>query len=169
MECLECQCSNLIDVEDTSEGDKNYMCEDCGAEQSDINWKFRKYKVGKIVSVEELKPPLKKCIVKISGDKNDEPLQIVTNAKHVAKDDTVVVATIGAIVPAGSDSDLIVLIVMLHLIVKAAAVGGTKSNGMLCDGFMLQWAGGSKGVLVKLNADEYEIGSTPPARKPMSS
>lgn len=166
MECLECQCSNLIDVEDTSEGDKNYMCEDCGAEQSDINWKFRKYKVGKIVSVEELKPPLKKCIVKISGDKNDEPLQIVTNAKHVAKDDTVVVATIGAIVPAGSDSEEEG---GQGVIVKSAAVGGTKSNGMLCDGFMLQWAGGSKGVLVKLNADEYEIGSTPPARKPMSS
>ena len=166
MECLECQCSSLIDVEDTAEGDKNYMCEDCGAEQSDADWKFRKYKVGKIVSVEELKSPLKKCIVTISGVENDEPLQIVTNAKHVAIDDTVVVATIGAIVPAGSDPEEEG---GQGVIVKSAAVGGTKSNGMLCDGFMLQWAGGSKGVLVKLNAAEYAIGSTPPARKPMSS
>ena len=165
MECLECQCCNLIDIDDNEDGNNNYMCEDCGAEQSDVDWKFRKYKVGVILSVEDLKSPLKKCIVKISSDDNVETLQIVTNAKHVDQNDTVVVATIGAIVPAGADSEEDG---GQGVIVKSAVVGGTKSNGMLCDGAMLQWAGGSKGVLVKLNVSEYEIGSAPPARKPIT-
>ena len=35
MECLECQCSNLLDIDDNPEGVKCFMCEDCGAEQSE--------------------------------------------------------------------------------------------------------------------------------------
>ena len=165
MECLECQCKNLMDVDETSEGFKNYMCEDCGSEQTEVDWKYRKYKVGKVISVEDLKPPLKKCIVKISETENDNQLQIVTNAKHIAEGDTVVVATIGAVVPAGADSEEEG---GQGLLVKSAVVGGIKSNGMLCDGVMLQWAGGSKGVLVKLKSDDFVIGATPPAKKPIT-
>ena len=155
-----------MEVDETSEGDKNYMCEDCGSEQSDVDWKYRKYKVGNVLSVEELKAPLKKCIVKISDTENDNQLQIVTNAKHIAEGDTVVVATIGAVVPAGTEPEEEG---GQGVLVKSAVVGGTKSNGMLCDGVMLQWAGGSKGVLVKLKGDDYAIGVTPPARKPITS
>ena len=166
MECLECQCSNLLDIDDNPEGVKCFMCEDCGSEQSEIDWKYRKYKIGKVLTVEELKAPLKRCSVQITQDKKEDPLQIVTNAKHIDAGDTVVVATIGAIVPAGTDSEEEG---GQGIIIKSATVGGTKSNGMLCDGVMLQWAGGSKGVLVKLNADDHAVGSTPPARKPITS
>ena len=165
MECLECQCSNLIEVDDNPEGDNNFMCEDCGSEQSETDWKYRKYKIGKVLSVEELKAPLKKCLIKIN-ETADDSLQIVTNAKHIAEGDTVVVATIGAIVPAGADSEDEG---GQGIVVKSAVVGSAKSNGMLCDGVMLQWAGGSKGVLVKLNGDEFSVGSTPPAKKPVTA
>ena len=164
MECLECGCCNLMDVEDDVVENNTYMCEDCGAEQTDEDWKYRNYKVGKVESVEELKAPLKKCKVRICD--TDDPLQIVTNAKHIAQDDTVVVATMGAIVPAGADSEDDG---GQGIVVKAAVVGGIKSNGMLCDGVMLQWAGGSKGVLVKLDGSKHSIGSTPPAKKPVTT
>ena len=166
MECLECQCTNLMDVEDDTVENNTYMCEDCGAEQTDEDWKYRKYKVGKVVSVEELKAPLKKCKVEISDSGDEEALQIVTNAKHIATDDTVVVATIGAIVPAGAESEEDG---GQGIVVNAAVVGGVKSNGMLCDGAMLSWPGGSKGVLVKLDGSKYSVGSTPPAKKPITT
>ena len=162
MECLDCQCTNMMEVEESSDG-KNYMCEDCGSEQSEIDWKFRGYKVGKVLSVGELKSPLKKCMVQVS--EKDE-LQIVTNTKHVAQGDIVVVATIGAIVPAGADPEEEG---GQGVVVKSATVGGSKSDGMLCDGVMLQWAGGSKGVLVKLKEAQFTVGATPPAKKPISS
>ena len=165
MECLECQCTNLIDVEDDVVENNTYMCEDCGAEQTDNDWKYRKYKVGKVESVEELKAPLKKCQVTISDEGGDEPLQIVTNAKHIAQNDIVVVATMGAIVPAGAEPEEDG---GQGIVVKAAVVGGVKSNGMLCDGVMLQWAGGAKGVLVKLDGSTFSVGSTPPAKKPIT-
>ena len=163
MECLECQCKNLIDVDDeTSNGNKNFMCEDCGAEQTEIDWKFRAYKVGKVLNVSELKSPLKKCTISTGPD---ETIQTVTNAKHIAEGDMVVVATVGAIVPAGADPEDGEGVT----VVKPTVVGGTKSDGMLCDGVMLQWAGGSKGVLVKLKADNFSVGDKPPARKPVNA
>ena len=45
MECLECGCCNLMDVEDDVVENNTYMCEDCGAEQTDEDWKYRNYKV----------------------------------------------------------------------------------------------------------------------------
>ena len=51
--------------------------------------------------------------------------------------------------------------------VKQASVGGVKSEGMLCDGTMLSWQGGAKGVLVKLQEEDgYAVGMRPPAKKP---
>ena len=48
-----------------------------------------------------MKSPLKKTKVQINPETEDEALQIVTNAKHVAEGDLVVVACESAIVPAG--------------------------------------------------------------------
>ena len=80
------------------------MCEDCGHEMSQADIKYRHYKVGKILEVEEMKPPLKKVRVQVT-DNEDEALQIVTNAKHVAEGDLVVVACEDAMVPAGSQTE----------------------------------------------------------------
>ena len=52
-----------------------------------------------------------------------------------------------------------------EMTLKKATVGGHISEGMLCDGKMLGWAGGSVGVAVNL-PDDFEIGSAPPASKP---
>lgn len=49
--------------------------------------------------------------------------------------------------------------------VKKASVGGTISEGMLCDSYMLGWKGGAKG-LAAIIPDSFEIGSTPPESKP---
>ena len=111
-----------------------------------------------------MKFPLKKCKVQVDSD-SDEELQIVTNAKHVAEGDIVVVAMIDAIVPAGADSEEDG---GNGIVVKTATVGGQKSEGILCDGVMLGWNGGSNGILVKLKEGDFEIGSTPPAYKPIN-
>ena len=38
---------------------------------------------------------------------------------------------------------------------------------MLCDGVMLDWQGGSNGVLVKLREEDgFSVGQRPPASKP---
>jgi hypothetical protein len=49
--------------------------------------------------------------------------------------------------------------------VKKASVGGTVSEGMLCDSYMLGWKGGGRGMAAIL-PDSFEIGSTPPDSKP---
>eukprot|EP00467_Chlorarachnion_reptans_P017254 CAMPEP_0114507122 /NCGR_PEP_ID=MMETSP0109-20121206/11834_1 /TAXON_ID=29199 /ORGANISM="Chlorarachnion reptans, Strain CCCM449" /LENGTH=177 /DNA_ID=CAMNT_0001685839 /DNA_START=109 /DNA_END=642 /DNA_ORIENTATION=- len=142
--------------EEGKEGINEYMCEECGEEQTDVQWNFRGYKVGKVIEVKAMKSPLKKCrIIVKEGD--EDGLQIVTNAKHIDEGDMVIVATQGAIVPAGSGED--------GTVVKQATVGGEKSEAMLCDGVMLRWKGGSKGVLAKLIGD-YRVGDVPPANKP---
>lgn len=48
---------------------------------------------------------------------------------------------------------------------KKATVGGSVSEGMLCDSAMLGWSGGAKGVAVQI-AESFDIGSPPPASKP---
>ena len=94
----------MVDEEEDEVEVKSYMCEDCGHEFNANDWKFRGYKVGKILEVEEMKAPLKKCLVQIDVN-SEEGVQIVTNAKHVAEGDVVAVATIDAIVPAGAESE----------------------------------------------------------------
>lgn len=50
------------------------------------------------------------------------------------------------------------------------SVGGAASLGILCDGVMLNWNGGSNGVLVKLNDfGSFELGSLPPLKKPQKN
>ena len=40
-----------------------YMCEDCGHEMTERDLKYMNYVVGKVLEVEEMKAPLKKCMV----------------------------------------------------------------------------------------------------------
>ena len=105
--CLSCGGEEVMDIteDEDLEDDllRQYMCQDCGEEQSGADWKYRGYKIGQVTEVEEMKAPLKKC--KVSIGEGEEDLQIVTNAKYVAEDDWVVVATEGAIVPAGAQSE----------------------------------------------------------------
>ena len=111
-----------------------------------------------------MKSPLKKTKVQINPETEDEALQIVTNAKHVAEGDLVVVACENAIVPAGSESEADG---GQGIIVSKTSVGGQSSQGILCDGVMLNWNGGAAGVLVRLNDFEgFEIGGKPPLNKP---
>lgn len=49
--------------------------------------------------------------------------------------------------------------------VKRAPVGGVMSEGMLCDGPMLGWAGGGAGTAVLL-PDTFKPGDTPPRSRP---
>ena len=164
MYCLDCKGEDVmcLDEEDDPSLNKNWMCNECGHEFTDADWKFRGYKVGNVLDVTEMKAPLKKCVVQIEPD-SEEGLQIVTNAKHIAEGDRVVVATIDAIVPAGAQTEDEG---GQGIILKKATVGNEKSEGILCDGVMLGWQGGSNGVLVKLDAEKHEVGSVPPANKP---
>ena len=94
-----------------------------------------------------------------------DPVEVVTNAKHVSEGQLVVLALPGAIVPAGSETEADG---GQGIVVSKQAVGGVQSSGMLCDGAMLSWKGGSTGVLVTLNDVEEVcgVGSVPPVRKP---
>ena len=156
MLCLEDE-----DAESNPSDGVPYMCEECGHEQSSIDWKYRGYKIGRVLEVQEIKNNLKKCKVTLDGENE---LQIVTNAKHVAENELVVVASQGAIVPAGADPEEDG---GQGTVVKQASVGGEKSEAMMCDGVMLSWQGGANGVLVKLlEEDGYMVGARPPATKP---
>ena len=59
-----------IDLEEQPNG-KNYMCEDCGCEMTQADIKYRNYKVGKIVEVEEMKAPLKKVKVQVTDNEEE--------------------------------------------------------------------------------------------------
>uniref|UniRef100_A0A7S0U7M3 tRNA-binding domain-containing protein n=1 Tax=Hemiselmis andersenii TaxID=464988 RepID=A0A7S0U7M3_HEMAN len=132
-----------------------FMCDDCGKELKEADFKYANYKIGIVKSVED-KGKLKVCKVDVGGGEGKE-LQVVTNAKHVAVDEKVVVATEGAIVPAGGDPDS-------ATVVAKTNVGGTPSFGMLCDCPMLGWTGGAAGITVKL--EEGEVGGAPPSERP---
>ena len=89
-------------------------------------------------------------------------MTVVTNAKYVAEGWLVVVARIGAVVPAGADADEGDAVV-----VAKASVGGRASWGMLCDSPMLGWAGGAAGKLVVMPSDgSFTVGGKPPAERP---
>ena len=109
--------------------------------------------VGEVKTVEPVpaKAKLKALTIDVGGD---SPLSIVTNASNVAERTVgcrVVVATVGAQVG--------------DVKVSKTSVGGVSSEGMLCDGAMLSWSGGSEGVAVVLPAS-FAIGTTPPASRP---
>ena len=109
--------------------------------------------VGEVKTVEPVpaKAKLKALTIDVGGD---SPLSIVTNASNVAERTVgcrVVVATVGAQVG--------------DVKVAKTSVGGVSSEGMLCDGAMLSWSGGSEGVAVVLPAS-FAIGTAPPASRP---
>jgi tRNA-binding EMAP/Myf-like protein len=158
--CAECQSEEW----DEDEG----MCLECGSEEAEPGQsKYENFRVGVVVSVAAVPKAkkLKSATVQVRPEsddgEDDGTVVIVTNTKHLEEGDRVVVAMVGAIVPAGADPDEDEDAV----VVKKSAVGGKMSHGMLCDCPMLGWAGGAAGVAVKLPED-HEVGSAPPAERP---
>ena len=80
---------------------------------------------------------------------------VVTSAPNVAQGLRCVVALPGALVSVDGE----------EVLVKAQAVGGVKSHGMLCDGPMLSWVGGGAGMAA-LVPETCALGSAPPATRP---
>ena len=115
------------------------------------------YKVGVVRSVEENakkgSKTLKICNVDVGLD---EPVCIVTNAPNVREGSRVVVALAGSTVLNEEGEEMEV---------TKTSVGGTMSDGMMCDSKMLGWTGGAAGVAVQV-PDDFDIGSPPPATKP---
>ncbi|GBG25310.1 Phenylalanine--tRNA ligase beta subunit [Hondaea fermentalgiana] len=156
-------CDEEREVEKVEEDGNTVFCLECGEEFELVDpeaAKYAGYIVGKVLSVE---PVPKKDLKKVQVDLGkEEPVQVVTNAKHVSEGSLVIVATIGAIVPAGAkvgeDPNAVE--------VKKSSVGGVPSFGMLCDSDMLQWVGGAKGVVQTLEESDFSIGDRPPSCRP---
>lgn len=116
------------------------------------------YKVGIVLSVEESSSkksgkPLRVCSINV-GD--TEPLSVVTTAPNVREGSRVAVAPVGSTVITEEGDELKI---------EKTAVGGTMSEGMLCDSKMLGWAGGAAEVAVQI-PESIAIGEAPPATKP---
>ena len=108
------------------------------------------FKTGLVLECEDVpkKDKLKKLLVDVGGP---DPLTIVTNAGNVGSRTVgmrVVVACVGAELRDGEK-------------VKRAPVGGVTSEGMLCDGPMLGWAGGGQGTAALL-PERFAPGDAPP-------
>jgi tRNA-binding EMAP/Myf-like protein len=116
---------------------------------------YSNYQVGVITELTELKAPLRKCLIDV-GD-SAGPISVVTNASNVRLESRVVVARVGAVVPATADAED-------GTVISKTTVGGETSEGMLCDAKMLGW-NNNEGVAVYLS-DEFAVGSEPPATKP---
>ncbi|RBW71437.1 YtpR family tRNA-binding protein [Bacillus taeanensis] len=101
--------------------------------------------VGYVIEKEKHPNADKLSICKV--DIGTETLQIVCGAPNVDKDQKVVVATVGAVMPSG-------------LVIKDANLRGVDSFGMICSAKELDLpnAPQEKGILVL--SDEYEVGST---------
>lgn len=116
------------------------------------------YKVGVVLSVTESAKKggkaLKVCTVNV-GD-SDSPLTIVTSAPNVREGSRVAVALAGSMVTTEEGEEIRV---------EKTSVGGTMSEGMLCDSAMLGWTGGASGIAVQI-PESIAIGSPPPATKP---
>jgi tRNA-binding protein len=100
--------------------------------------------VGYVVEKEKHPNADKLSICKV--DIGTETLQIVCGAPNVDKDQKVVVATVGAVMPSG-------------LVIKDANLRGVDSSGMICSAKELDLpdAPQEKGILVL--TDDYEVGS----------
>lgn len=116
---------------------------------------YSNFHVGVITALSELKPPLRRCTVDVG---RSEPISVVTNASNVREGSRVVVACVGAVVPAGADPDSGTLI-------ARTTVGGAPSEGMLCDAPMLGWGAANANAAVRV-PDSFAVGSEPPASKP---
>ncbi len=100
--------------------------------------------VGHVTSKEKHPDADKLSICKV--DIGDEVLQIVCGAPNVDKDQKVVVARVGAMMPSG-------------MLIKEAELRGVPSSGMICSAKELDLpdAPKEKGILVL--SDEHEIGA----------
>ena len=106
------------------------------------------YVCGCITALEALKDKLKVITVDVGA----EELKIVTNAPNVTVGARVVVATVGTVL----NDDITV---------AKRAVGGTMSEGILCDCPMLGWTGGGAGTAALLT-ENFAPGDEPPASRP---
>lgn len=131
--------------------------------------KYEHYMVGEIVSVDKIpkQAKLSKVMVQLGAEKDGEdekePIPVVTNAKpsHLVVGARVIVACVGAVVPAGADPED-----DETLVVKKTAVGGVPSHGMLADSPMLGWKGGAAGIVVRLDPAKFSPGDGPPKERP---
>jgi len=106
--------------------------------------------VGKVLSVDD-GGKLKVCSIDVGAE---APVTVVTNATNIAErtiGKLVCVATVGSEVEGVK--------------VTRRAVGGTTSEGMLCDSPMLGWSGGAAGIAV-LIPDSFNPGDSPPSSRP---
>lgn len=172
-------CDSIQEVERTEENSNQVYCLACGDEfafeegntQSAIGSsdnKYANYKVGVIMYVEPIakSKDLKLCRVDVIGDGNEENwIPVVTNAKYAEKEWKVVVACVGAIVPAGATLPEGVDEDDGAIRIKKRAVQGAESRGMLCDCPALGWAGGAKGIIARV-PDSFNIGDAPPEVRP---
>ncbi|CAD7931106.1 unnamed protein product [Amoebophrya sp. A25] len=156
-----------FEPEDTEVPEGPALCLSCGETlvPEEFPW-VKKYQNFVVAAVEAAEPvkKLNKLKVRITegeeGEDNGGFLNIVTNDLKVKAGELVVIARIGAVVPAGKSLD------DGGIEVKKASVGGFPSEGMVCDAPMLDWVGGGKGAAVKLDAEKFSIGSRPPDKKP---
>mmetsp|Transcript_33619 Transcript_33619/g.77687 ORF Transcript_33619/g.77687 Transcript_33619/m.77687 type:complete len:256 (-) Transcript_33619:85-852(-) len=108
------------------------------------------YLVGKVLSVDD-GGKLKVCSIDVGAE---APVTVVTNATNIAErtiGKLVCVATVGSEVEGVK--------------VTRRAVGGTTSEGMLCDSPMLGWSGGAAGIAA-LIPDSFNPGDSPPSSRP---
>ncbi len=169
-------CDSVQEVERSEDNEGNVYCLACGDEfaysaagasssSSSDGGKYANYKIGRIVRVELVakSKDLKLCHVDVTGNE-ENLLPIVTNAKYAEAGWKVVVACIGAVVPAGAtvsedgdDDDA--------MKVTKKNISGVESRGMLCDCHMLGWTGGAKGFIQQL-PDSFNIGDAVPDSRP---
>jgi tRNA-binding EMAP/Myf-like protein len=120
------------------------------------------YRVGVVLSVEnsEVKggKGVKICSIDV-GDPSHQPLTVVTTAPNVREGSRVAVAPVGSTVITEQGEELKI---------QKIVVGGTMSEGMLCDSRMLGWTGGAAGIAVQI-PESIAIGSPPPTIKPRPS
>ncbi len=159
--CNACQSNQTTELID-----EILYCTVCGSDEVTVatSGKYRNYVVGRVIKVEAVagKKDLKKVLIDITGAMDEsDALQVVTNAKHIDANIKVVVALENAVVPAGANVEEDTNAVL----VKKSSVGGVRSDGMLCDSFMLGWSGGAKGVLQVMQEDCI-IGGSPPSSRP---
>ena len=72
---------------------------------SEADIRYKNYKIGKVVEVEDIQKNLKKVGVAVEDIEEPETIEVVTNAKHISEGNIVILALPGAIVPAGSESE----------------------------------------------------------------
>jgi tRNA-binding EMAP/Myf-like protein len=163
-------CDSMQEVEKVDESGDAVFCVACGDEfvpsapGGTTTDPYSNYKIGKVLSVEAIpkQKELKKVLVDVTGDGDESTaVQIVTNAKYIDAGWIVVVALENAIVPAGANLDEDPDAIQI----KATAVGGVMSRGMLCDSPMLKWTGGAKGAVQQL-PDSFQIGDAIPTARP---